>query len=213
MEDVVKVVKVTVIEEETEDLTEAAKAAEKTQAFLIVIPAVVVAILVVAAVVILLRVCAKKRQSQQIIIKKALEEAQAGEDIGSEAQNVQYIMEADGKADIFSRPQSKASGKRVKIGIMPNSRKGKRKAKQQEDNVSEAQKPQEEEVDDGFNNYSDTGKDASSRKFDMSSRSSILGRGNDTLRAFAGYIAKESELKSDIPSSSGSGAKEQEEEN
>ena len=96
---------------------------------------------------------------------------------------------------------------------MPSSRKGKRKGKQQEDNVSEAQRPEEEEVDDGFNNYSDTGRNSSSKKFDLSSRSSMIGRGNDTLRAFAGYIAKENELKSDgTPSSSGSGAKEQQEE-
>ena len=118
---------------------------------------------------------------------------------------MQYIMEADGKADIFSRPQSKSSGKRVKIGIMP-SRKGKRKGKQQEDNIAEAK----EEVDDGFNNYSDSERNSSSKKFDMSSRSSMIGRGNDTLRAFAGYIAKESELNGEMPSSSGTASAKEE---
>merc|ERR1712218_160140 len=68
--DVVKVVTVTVIEEEAPVVTEADEAAAKTQAFLIVIPAVVVGVLVAMAVFILIRVCTKKRAHQQIVIKK-----------------------------------------------------------------------------------------------------------------------------------------------
>lgn len=80
--DVVKVVTVTVIEEEAPVVTEADEAAAKTQAFLIVIPAVVVGVLVAMAVFILIRVCTKKRAHQQIVIKKTLAEAQGieGED-------------------------------------------------------------------------------------------------------------------------------------
>ena len=73
-----------------------------------------------------------------------------------------------------------------------------RKGKNQEDNIVEAKKPVEEEVDDGFNNYSDSERNSSSKKFDLSSRSSMVGKGNETLRAFVGYIASEKAVKSNV---------------
>lgn len=103
-------------------------------------------------------------------------------------------MEADGKPDMFSRPGSKGVGKRAKIDIVP-SRLGKRaKRKQQQDNVSESQRPEDDSDDDGFNNYDyshKAGRNSSSKKFvDVSSKSSAsFSRGNDSIRAFNKELA------------------------
>ena len=83
------------------------------------------------------------------------------------------MMEADEK-NIFSRPVSQSTNKRVRIHVM-------QKGKGMQDNVANG-RLEHSEIDDGFNSLSMN----SSKKFDLSSKSyhdnDRTSNGNDTIR-------------------------------
>ena len=84
---------------------------DETNMILIIIPSIVAAVLVIVAISILVHFCNKKRAKHQIIIKETLSKSDcvAMNEVETHqynSANVQYIMDADEKENIFARPKS-----------------------------------------------------------------------------------------------------------
>ena len=100
-----------------------------------------------------------------------------------EEQEVQYVMEQEGKHNIFARPASQGA-RRVRIGIGG-------KGKGQQDNIvmmDAVPNSHNSSIDDGFNSYDQN----SAQKFDLSSQTvrdtSRVGSGNETIRNLTSMV-------------------------